>query len=122
MSCAIVGDSIAVGIHQYHQECVQYAKVGISAKGWTLKYPNDVQADKVLISLGSNGGDKNSLALARLKINSNHVTWVMPYKAPKGVKSAILRLVIAYQDKVIFFVNTKDGVHPKSYKSLAVKF
>jgi hypothetical protein len=121
MSCAIVGDSIAVGIHQYHQECKLQAKVGISAKGWVLKYP-DVKADKVLISLGSNGGGKNNLARARLKINSEHVTWVMPKHATQDTQANIIRLVIAYGDKLVYFNNTKDGIHPRSYKSLATKF
>jgi hypothetical protein len=121
MSCAIVGDSIAVGIHQYHQECAQYAKVGISAKGWTLKYP-EVKADKVLISLGSNGGGRNNLAVARLKITSPKVYWVMPIHATQETKVNIIRLVLAYGDKLIYYTNTRDGIHPKNYKSVASRF
>ena len=55
IDCLIVGDSIAVGTHQFKPDCVAYAKGGINSWQWNRKFGDkQLGANTVIISLGSN--------------------------------------------------------------------
>ena len=55
IDCMIIGDSIAVGTHQFKKECVAYATGGLNTWQWNKKYDGKVLASPVvIISLGTN--------------------------------------------------------------------
>ena len=55
LECLILGDSIAVGTHQFMPQCAIYAKGGWNTWQWNRDYlKNDLTANVVIISLGSN--------------------------------------------------------------------
>ena len=56
LECLIIGDSIAVGTHQFKPECVAYAKGGINSWQWLNQNvgKTPLLAKTVIISLGSN--------------------------------------------------------------------
>ena len=43
LDCLILGDSIAVGTHQFKQECVAYAKGGINSQQYNKQYVNSIK-------------------------------------------------------------------------------
>lgn len=125
IECLIVGDSIAVGVHQHRPECVAYAKVGINSRNWNNRYLGKTLPTKTaIISIGSNDNKIKTLdeaALMRESIDaSERVYWILPANSDKA---AIIRIVAdAFGDMVLYIPQlSKDGVHPtaKSYKQLA---
>ena len=46
IDCLIVGDSIAVGTHQFKPECVAYAKGGINSWQWNKQNANRKLAEQ----------------------------------------------------------------------------
>lgn len=131
LDCLILGDSIAVGTHQFKKECVAYAKGGINSWQFNKQYVTDrknyLGAEVVLISLGSNdhAGVKtyNELYKMRERITAQRVYWVLPNpeKFPKQADSVNL-IAISFGDQII---KTKryqpDQVHPSwaGYKEIA---
>lgn len=131
LDCLILGDSIAVGTHQFKQECVAYAKGGINSWQYNRDYVkprrNDFGAEVVLISLGSNDhkGVKtyNELYHLRERIKAQRVYWVLPNpeKFPKQADDVNL-IAISFGDQVIKPTRyQEDKVHPSwaGYKQIA---
>ena len=55
LDCLILGDSIAVGTHQFMPECRAYATGGLNSHQWNHRYlGNKLTAETVIISLGTN--------------------------------------------------------------------
>lgn len=128
LECLILGDSIAVGTHQFRPECVAYAKGGWNTWQWNKDYlKNDLSAKTVIISLGSNDhqGVKTlkELETMRAKVKADRVFWILP--AIKEPIQHIVREVAAkYGDAVLPITRLqKDGIHPSwaGYKELAEK-
>ena len=133
LDCLILGDSIAVGTHQFKQECVAYAKGGINSRQYYQQYvlprQNDFGAEVVIISLGSNDWDGiktyNELYKLRERVKAERVYWIMPNpeKFPRQADDVNL-IAISFGD---FVIKTKryqpDNVHPSwaGYKELAEK-
>jgi hypothetical protein len=42
LECLILGDSIAVGTHQFRPDCVSYSKGGWNTKQWNRDYLKNV--------------------------------------------------------------------------------
>lgn len=131
LDCLIMGDSIAVGTHQFKQECVEYAKGGINSWQYNKQYvqgrKNDFGAEVVIISLGSNdhAGVKtyNELYKLRERIKAQRVYWVLPNKEkfPKQADGVNL-IAISFGDFVIKPTRYQaDQVHPSwaGYKEIA---
>ena len=131
IDCLILGDSIAVGTHQFKQECVAYAKGGINSKQYYQQYvlprQNDFGAEVVIISLGSNDWDGiktyNELYKLRERVKAQRVYWVMPNyeKFPKQAEDVKL-ISLSFGDFVIKPTRyQKDNVHPSwaGYKEIA---
>ena len=123
LDCLILGDSIAVGTHQFKQECYAYAKGGINSRAFNDKYvnnrKNDFGAEVVLISLGSNDDGVraktyNDLYHIRERVKSQRVYWVLPnpekfYKQSEDVKL----IALSWGDFVIKPEKyQRDQVHP----------
>lgn len=117
MDCAIIGDSIAVGIAQQRFNCTVDARVGLSSSA-IVRIVGD--GDLIVISAGSNDPNNPKLISNLEAIRSKRtgkVIWIIPVHP---VAAASVRLVAQkHQDMVVSFKPGKDGVHPKSYKALA---
>jgi hypothetical protein len=125
--CLIMGDSIAVGIHQFSHNCDKMARIGISSEHWYKIYSvNHINSKTVVISLGSNDNQngiitEEKLKLIRSKINSQNVIWIIPNIKPI-IQSIIIEIARKNGDKTIRIPNiSSDGVHPTitGYKKLA---
>lgn len=131
LDCLILGDSIAVGTHQFKQECVAYAKGGINSQQYNKQYvnnrKNDFGAEVVIISLGSNDWDGiktyNELYKLRERVKAQRVYWVLPNaeKFPRQADDVKL-IAISFGDFIIKPTRYQaDNVHPSwaGYKEIA---
>lgn len=131
LDCLILGDSIAVGTHQFKQECVAYAKGGINSQQYNKQYvdnrKNDFGAEVVIISLGSNDykGIKtyNELYKLRERVKAQRVYWVLP-NPEKFINQAedVKLIALSFGDTVLRPTRYQpDQVHPSwaGYKQIA---
>lgn len=128
LDCLIIGDSIAVGTHQFRPECVAYAKGGWNTWQWNRDYlKNDLTANTVIISLGSNDHQgiktRKELETMRAKVKGSRVFWILPaIKEP--IQNIVKEIAQVNGDTVLPITRLqKDGVHPSwaGYKELASK-
>jgi lysophospholipase L1-like esterase len=134
LECLILGDSIAVGVHQVRTECTAYAKGGWNTWQWNRDYlKKDLTAETVIISLGSNDHQhvhtEAELLKMREKVKGKRVFWILPAGNLKASKVNInyLQLTVKeiaakYGDVVLPITRLqKDGIHPSwaGYKELA---
>jgi lysophospholipase L1-like esterase len=126
IDCMIVGDSIAVGTHQYRPECVAYAKGGINSSQWNKQNSNkNLTAKIVIISLGSNDhtGVRTlwELQQLRTRVESARVFWILPAIKP-DVQEMVRIVARDHGDTILPIPNLQaDKVHPSwaGYKKLA---
>jgi len=114
-ACAVIGDSIALGVSWHRQECAVRAKVGIAAAAFNVG-PTD--AREVVISLGSNDAADPTDALIRLRssIQAERVVWIVPVFRHAD---AVRRVAALFRDATVEFAVGPDGIHPRSYSELA---
>lgn len=126
IDCLIVGDSIAVGTHQYRPECVAYAKGGINSSQWNRQNSNkNLTAKTVIISLGSNDhtGVRTMWELQQLRARTDaeRVFWILPAIKP-DVQEMVRIVAKDHGDVILSIPNLQaDKVHPSGagYKKLA---
>lgn len=128
IDCLIIGDSIAVGTHQFKKECVAYAKGGWNTWQWNRDYGSkELAANVVIISLGSNDhkgvNTRKELEKTRSKVSAQRVYWVLP-----AIKPEIQQIVkdIAEKNGDVLLPITSlqpDKIHPSwvGYKDIANK-
>jgi lysophospholipase L1-like esterase len=136
LECLIIGDSIAVGTHMIRRECVSYAKSGWNSQQWNRNYlKNDLTAETVIISLGSNDhkhtDTESELIKLREKVKGKRVFWILPAGNSKDNQVSIqyIQLIVKeiakkYGDTVLPITRlSKDSIHPSwaGYKELAEK-
>ena len=133
LECLILGDSIAVGTHQFRQECALVGKGGINTWQWNRMYPRqDLTARNVIISLGTNDhtgvNTFRELMTMRQRVDADNVFWIMPPCNDKFCKPSVNEIVelIArnFNDTVIGTKKLQaDAIHPSwsGYKELATK-
>ena len=127
--CLILGDSIAVGLHNVRKECVAYAKGGINTWQFNKQFPGEFFSNSVIISLGSNDHKhiKTRKELEELRkriLAKDKVIWILPAGNLKasGVDISDIRTIISniadeYGDMVVDThpkYRSKDGIHPTS--------
>jgi lysophospholipase L1-like esterase len=128
LECLIIGDSIAVGIHQARPECVAYAKVGLNTQQWNRDYlKNNLSAKSVIISLGANdhAGVRTKAEFQRIreKVGTDaRVFWILPAIKPE-IQALVQQMATEYGDTVISRPKgnmSADGIHPtgRGYKIL----
>jgi len=137
IDCVILGDSIAVGIHQQRTECAVYAKSGINTWQFNSRFPGEFFSDYVIISLGSNDhrGIKtlDELTKLRRRIMANKkVIWILPAGNNensgvdiKKIQSLVMLVAKSNNDIVIPITNlSADKIHPssKGYQDLSRSF
>lgn len=117
MDCAIVGDSIALGVATEIHRCVVDATVGITSAEVIGRVKN---ARVLVISAGSNDARspdlENNLRAIRSKAHGT-VIWISPMD--KRAAMIVQRVARAHGDKVVHFTPREDNIHPKSYDALA---
>jgi len=129
LECLILGDSIAVGIHQARPECVAYAKGGINSYQWLNKNidKTPLTAKTVIISLGSNDHKyvktESELQAIRQLTKADRVFWILPAIKP-DIQEIVRKVAAEYGDTVLPITRLqKDRVHPSwaGYKELGEK-
>ena len=126
LECLILGDSIAVGTHQFRPECAIVAKSGINSGQWNKNYSKDLKpARTVVISLGSNDHSGvntfKELLTMRQQVDAEHVFWIMPAIKP-NVQDVVQIIAKNFGDTILPITRLQpDGVHPSwaGYKQLA---
>lgn len=130
LDCLIIGDSIAVGAHQFRPECVAYAKGGITSHGWDKTFGHmPLDANTVIISLGTNdwagANTYGKLVEIRKKIKGKRVFWIAPHEGSKPYAyQAVNNVAGQFGDEVIWTNRyQKDKIHPSwaGYKELVNK-
>jgi hypothetical protein len=128
LDCLIVGDSIAVGTHQFRQECVLVGKGGINTWQFNKNYAQKIEpAETVIISLGSNDHDgvnsfKELLAM-RQRVEGKRVFWILPAIKPH-IQDMVKIIANSFNDTVLPITKLQpDRVHPSwsGYKEIAAK-
>ena len=126
LECLIVGDSIAVGTHQFKQECAMYAKGGINTKQWLDKNVQNLpmQAKTVIISLGSNDHKyvktESDLRTIRQLTKADRVYWILPAIKP-DIQEIVRKVAGENGDTVLPIESLQpDGIHPSwsGYKQI----
>lgn len=119
IECLILGDSIAVGIHDYANHCKRKAEIGINSDTFVRKYiKHDLSADTVVISLGTNDSPDmltyRSLHKLRKNIVANKVYWILPIKDTMARDH--VEIVAAENNDIVLKIPyvSKDGIHPSS--------
>jgi len=130
IDCMILGDSIAVGTHQFRPECVAHARGGINSWQWRKEYlerdqGNNLAAETVIISLGSNDhrGVKTleEISRIRLAVRAKRVFWILPAINP-DIQARIREVAAGFGDTVLEINRLQpDGIHPSwaGYKNIA---
>ena len=131
IDCLIIGDSIAVGTKMFRPECVAYAQDGITSIGWNKKFGNnDLSAETVIISLGTNDWVKadtyGMLMNIRTKIKgSPRVFWILPNEESKSqIVRQVREVAVQFNDTVLSTTRWQaDKIHPSwaGYKNIAEK-
>ena len=134
LDCLVLGDSIAVGLHQQLPQCESLSKSGWNTVQWNrdyLKY--DLTAETVIISLGSNDHKyirtQAELERMRAKVTAGRVFWILPHgNLPAGglpiaeVQHIVKMIAAVHGDTVVPITRVqRDSIHPSwaGYKELA---
>jgi hypothetical protein len=133
LECLILGDSIAVGTHQFYKECQLIGKGGINTWQWNHLYPKaDLTAKVVIISLATNDhkhiNTEAELVKMRERVKGQRVFWVLPAGNLKASEvniqwiQVLIRDIASRYGDTVLPINSlqKDGIHPswKGYKDI----
>lgn len=116
-SCAIVGDSIAVGAGKYLRSCKLNAKIGIPSGAIIARV--DPSAEINVVSAGSNDPDNPALRgnLERIRERAHRMIWILP--AVPNAREIVRAVAARHGDPIVSFTPTRDQVHPQSENALA---
>jgi len=121
MDCAVVGDSIALGVGIEMHRCVVNATVGIPSADVIGRIRH---ANTMVISAGSNDAhspdlEANLRAIRTRAVNARvmRVIWIAPMD-PRAA-AAVMRVAHIHGDRVVHFKPREDNIHPQSYPTLA---
>jgi len=112
-------------MHQFKPECAAYAKGGWNSWQWTRDYlKNDLTANTVIISLGSNDHKgvktRQELETMRAKVNGSRVFWILPAIKP-SIQDIVKEIAAEHGDTVLPITNLQpDNIHPSwaGYKKI----
>jgi hypothetical protein len=133
LECLILGDSIAVGTHQFAKQCQLVGKGGINTWQWNQLYSKaDLTAGTVIISLATNDhkhiNTEAELIKMRERVKSSRVFWVLPAGNLKAsevniqwIQGLVREIAKRYGDTVLPINGLqRDGIHPSwsGYKDI----
>ena len=114
--CVYIGDSIAVGLHQFEPKCELHAKVGAGSSFITRNFTVMGNFEHAVISMGSNDPDnpallKNAETLRRA-LHVKTAIWILPYNRVAARQIEIVAR--EFGDHVLDLkpIASKDGLHP----------
>lgn len=125
--CLILGDSIAVGLHQQRPDCSIVAKSGINTRQFNRTYHGEFFSNIVVISLGSNDSKgiqtrKELEELRKRVLAKSRVVWILPSGTGKNsgvnvveINNMILSIAEVNGDMVVSphpKYMSSDGIHP----------
>lgn len=117
IDCAVVGDSIALGVGTELHRCVVDATVGIPSADVIGRVQH---ANVLVVSAGSNDARspalEHNLRAIRAKASSK-VIWISPMDPVAA--AAVRRVARLHGDQVVHFTPRPDNIHPRSYPTLA---
>ncbi|HUO87984.1 MAG TPA: hypothetical protein VMU08_02320 [Rhizomicrobium sp.] len=117
IDCAVVGDSIALGVGTELHRCVVNATVGIPS---TEVIGRVQEANVLVVSAGSND-PRNPKLEANLRAirarAAQRVIWIAPMDPIAA--EAVRRVARIHGDAVVGFTPRPDHIHPRSYPALA---
>lgn len=117
MTCAVIGDSIAVDLGRALPECATHAKIGIGSAA-IVAYV--VKADLTVISAGSNDPLnpvlEHNLETIRAGVASQAM-WILPIN-PRA-RAIVAKVAMAHGDLAFGFAPAGDNVHPRSAAPMA---
>jgi len=135
LECLVVGDSIAVGTHQFTKHCAELARGGINSAQWNKIYKNrPLIARTLIISLGTNDhkwvNTYDELFGMRQRVDADRVYWVLPHgnmNAPQNLPIAEIQRIVQqvadyHGDTVLPITRVQaDGIHPSwaGYRDIA---
>jgi lysophospholipase L1-like esterase len=112
----IMGDSIAVGIHAQAPRCAMLAHKGWTSARWHQRYRTiRVDADRVVISLGSNDGHGDTasqIAAIRAQVDARHVVWIIPACNRRAARAVMVEAARHGDAMLRIPALSGDGVHP----------
>lgn len=122
LPCAYVGDSIALGAGAFQpkkttNKCPVFARNGITARRWLSLYSTGIQAEKVLLSMGSNDYGANvtrEIMAMRQSIKAREVIWIAPGPQFAANRASVVQVANTFGDKVYERPNDEigaDNVH-----------
>ncbi len=126
MTCAILGDSIAVGVGHAAPQCHTVARVGISSRTYVHTYAAHISADQAVISLGANDFGIPTIQFLRemrSRVAASSVYWLVPNIQRPDQLDAIRQVAHENGDKMLItapYVGP-DGLHPTGtgYREIA---
>jgi lysophospholipase L1-like esterase len=126
IDCLILGDSIAVGLHQQIPQCESLSKGGWNTWQWNRDYlKHDLTAQTVIISLGSNDHKhirtQQELEKLRSRVQAHRVFWILPAIKP-DIQEIVKKVAAQHGDTVVPITRLQtDKIHPSwaGYKELA---
>jgi hypothetical protein len=134
LDCLILGDSIAVGVHNVAQQCEMQAKSGINSRQFNKSYSGRFPARIVVISLGSNDHQyirtREELDALRARVDdAAHVFWVLPAGNLRAsnvsiatIQQIVRDIAFAKGDTILPITSLQpDGIHPstRGYREIA---
>jgi hypothetical protein len=116
-SCAVVGDSVAVGAGQYMRTCRVNARVGIPSRAVIARVDSSVDVD--VVSAGSNDPANPNLRanLENIRSRAHRVIWILPIEIQ--ARAVVQAVATAHGDPFVSFAPAGDHVHPRSDIELA---
>lgn len=117
IDCAVIGDSIAIGVAPYLPHCAVNAKIGIPSAAVIGRVRD---AAVVIVSAGSNDPYNPELIKNLIEIRrkiSGQVIWIEPIN--RRAAAAVHAVAGLWQDRTVTFAPGPDNVHPRAYLQLA---
>jgi hypothetical protein len=116
MTCAVIGDSIAVDLGRALPECATHARIGIGSAAIVGRV---TAVDLVVISAGSNDplnpALERNLETMRARTPGRAV-WILPIH-PRA-RAIVARVAAAHGDLALGFAPAGDNVHPRTVAPL----
>jgi len=103
MHCMIIGDIIAILVHNAMPQCTLNAVSGIDSANFARTHTDKITADITVISLTINDQftNRDSLRLTRSRIITGRVVWLLPNTHRDQSIDAVMDMACEFGDTVV---------------------